>query len=481
MTQQHKRNNKKYCYSYLIIYLIILLLSSLLFWVSPIDYLIETFDTSFIFVSWTINILFIFNLFITYKRTKNILDFNNVFLLFLFLFCNGQTFLYSMGVLETDLTVFKVTTESEIVHAAIYFYFSMIFFQIGTLFTPTESSDKYLKNIDDPKLISAIKKTGFILMTVSIFPYLSQLFSKLKGSILYGYSYLYTSAQSTSSLTYLSKFFIPSLLLLLFVFKDKKRTHKLLLLFLFLLCGCNLIIGARGDALSIIVILIIFQNTFVKKYEGAKFVKVLFYICIIAFIIPVFLAFRTVENKNFNTLSTTLKEELFGEENFLIQTISELGYTVHSFVLTERAIPSIEPHRHGESYFASFMMIFPSFLFGGYSFANKAALDIWLQKIHNMSYGPGFSLTAETYYNFGWYGGMFATFFIGLFFSKIFNIQSKNNNKSILLKLLSLIFLFNSLLLVRFPFHSVPRNILYMFVIPYVLIMIDYGKIRREK
>ena len=475
-------NNKKNNYGYLLIYFLILLVSLLLIIAFPIDYLIENFDSSFIFVSWLVNIVFAFNLFITSKRTKNIMDFNNVFLLFLFLFCNGQTFLFSMGIPVEDLTVFKVVNNTEMVHATIYFYFSMIFFQIGTLFTPVNSSDVYLKKIDDSKLISSIKKVGFILMAVSFFPYISQLYTKLKGSILYGYSYLYNnSTQTTDSLSYLGKFFIPSLLMLLFVFKNKKRTNRLILLFLFVLCGCNLIIGVRGDALSIIVILIIFQNTFVKKYEGAKFAKVILYICLISFMIPLFLTFRTVENKNFDTLSTTLKEEMFGEENFLVQTISELGYTVHSFVLTERVVPSVSAHKYGESYFASVMMIVPSFIFGGYSFANKAALDIWLQKIHNMSYGPGFSLIAETYYNFGWYGGIISTFFLGLFFSKMFNINSKNKNKSILLKLLSLIFLYNSLLLVRFPFHSVPRNIFYMFLIPYVLIMIDYGKKRKEE
>ncbi len=162
--------------------------------------------------------------------------------------------------------------------------------------------------------------------------------------------------------------------------------------------------------------------------------------------------------------------------NPIIETISELGGSMNAWCLTYKVVPQMQDFKHGESYLASIMMILPDVIYGENSFTEKASLDTWLQNILNMSYGPGFNIFAETYYNFGWYGGVAFSIILGLFFGKIFNLQNKDIQKNELLKLLSLIFLFNSLEIARYPFHSTIRNIVYIYIFPYILINILYKK-----
>ena len=144
-------------------------------------------------------------------------------------------------------------------------------------------------------------------------------------------------------------------------------------------------------------------------------------------VIPIFKNFRLISNKSITSLMQTIKQSQ--EDNFIIETIEELGSTMYPYILTERAVPFKQDFKYGESYIASVLMLIPSQLLGGESFATKAALDTWLQDISSLSYGPGFSILAELYYNFGKIGPVMG-FFIGAFYSIIFNIKLKNEENA---------------------------------------------------
>lgn len=476
-----KERKKLMVNKFLLLNIIITIISLIFLNFTTIEELALNFDKNLFIIGWLINIYFVWSIYSIYKMKKHILDFSIVFLLFIFLFCNGQVFLYTLGVDIKQLSVLKISTEYEIIKATIYFYLSLIFYQNGALVCIKKSKNSEIKEVDY-LYKKAIKICAVMLIIASIFTYFSILIPRIKSSILYGYNYLYTNSTQYSGIYgYLSKMFIPSLLLLLYTFKDKKICFNSIIIVLLMLIICNLIIGTRGDALSILVILIIFYDSYKKKFEGKKIIKLGLIVLLIMLIIPVIASFRRSENKTSEGLIQNIKENITdSENNFLIKTISELGYTMHSFILTDQVVPEIIDYKHGESYIASILMLIPSQLLGGYSFAEKAALDTWLQNIHQMSYGPGYSIIAETYYNFGFYGGMCFTSILGYFFTKMFNLTSQNNNKKELLKILSLIFLYNSLIVVRFPFHSTPRNIFYMYIIPYFLINSIYTTLKKE-
>ena len=193
----------------------------------------------------------------------------------------------------------------------------------------------------------------------------------------------------------------------------------------------------------------------------------------ISILIPFIANYRS--NRDEGALSS-LNKVLNNDDNPIIQTINELGGTMNAWCLTDKAIPSLQNYGYGSSYISSVGMLIPSFMLGGLSFANYAALDIWLQNIWNMSYGPGFNIFAETYYNFGWYIGILFSFILGYVFGKIFNIKSKNKEKNGLLSILSVIFLYNVLLIPRLPFHNTLRNFIYMYVLIFIVINFIYQK-----
>ena len=465
----------------LIINVLILIISIIFASYTSIEKLSINYERNLFIIGWIINIYFILSIIMIYKQKGQILDNNIIFYFFIFIFCNGQVFLYTMGVDIEHLSVLNISTNVQVIKEIVYFYFSMLFYQIGVSLTINKDNTKP-EIINNKLYINAIKITAAIMLACSIFPFFYILIPRVKNSILYGYNYLYTNAIEYSGIFgYSAKLFIPSLLLLLYAYKEDKKYYCFFNIILILISVLDLIIGSRGDSLSILIILILFYNLYKKKFEGKKLVKLAIIGCFFLIIIPVIADFRGVEKKNIDSLINIVEENLFdSEENFVIKTISELGYTMHAYILTDMLVPTTVNYKYGESYISSFIMLIPSQLTFGYSFAEKAALDTWLQKSHKLSYGPGYSIIAETYYNFGYTGGMIFAIVLGMFYSYFLNLKSKDSNKNELLRLLSLIFLFNSLIAARFPFHSTPRNIFYMLVIPYLLVNIIYGNLKRK-
>lgn len=417
-----------------------------------------------------------------YKLSGKVLNYNNVFLFFLYLFTFGQVLLYSFGVPVKSLSIFRVTELSEIFWASSFVLRCFIFFQIGSLLpyykTNYSTSKDDLKCIDSTNsgIYASIRIIAILLFSVSIVPYFSWLFGRLSISISSGYGALYADQDSSSNiLSYLSKMLIPSVFLLIYSINNV-QLKRILKVALIIIAVINLIIGTRGDALTIIVILIVYNYSFEKKMSAKAFLKLSLVALAIMIIIPTVANFRSTTDKDFSGLSDSMNETLDGSgDNFVVKTVSELGYSLHPVILTRQIIPSRQDYRYGESYFSGLMMVLPSFLTGGYSFAPKAALDIWLQKTLDMPYGPGYSLFAEVYYNFGRGIGILFSLALGFFFSLMFNMH-KRDRYNCILPILTLIFLYNSIIIARFPMHMTIRNIVYMYIIPYFLIKIIYEK-----
>lgn len=428
-------------------------------------------------IAWTANIIYILYVAYSFYIQKEILSFDIIFMSFIFLFCNGQVLLYSLGInMEKSLVFYSNSTE-EIMRATVYFLLSFSLMGLGMLATlkEKEKEEEYVCTDDFNK---AIKNIAIILFVVSCGAYFYNLIPKLLVSITKGYSALYDVQEGTSTLAYIKNFFIPSMLLLLYVDRKDKKMRMVWTTLCLIIAGAGLILGGRGEAISIIVILTVYYNRYIKKIEGINLIKLLVLILIVSIIIPTVAAYRS--NRE-NGIKTVVLDVFNNDNSPVIQTVAELGATMNAWCLTDRAVPSLQDFKYGESYLASFGMVVPSVFLGGYSFANKAALDIWLQDIWDMSYGPGFNIFAETYYNFGWSGGIAFALVLGVFFGKMFNLRNKDKQRNELLKILSLVFLFNSLIIARFPFHSTIRNIFYMYILIYIMIILLYNyKIKRR-
>ena len=81
--------------------------------------------------------------------------------------------------------------------------------------------------------------------------------------------------------------------------------------------------------------------------------------------------------------------------------------------------------RYGESYLYSLTTIIPNLGFwDAHPGAIKAHLGNWLQDVLGLDYGPGFSMAAEAYINFGWFGILFMML-LGCFYGWLFSLISR--------------------------------------------------------
>lgn len=428
------------------------------------------------FIAWTANITYLMLFICIFYLKKDILESSIVFMTFIFLFCNGEVFLYSLGINMDSYIVFWDNTAEEIIRATMYFELSFLIMGEGIILALKEKNEEKVEVNNE--FNSAIRLIGSLLAIISAFPYFYKLIPTIITSLTSGYGSIYLNAQETSGLmSYITKFFVPSLILILYSYKNEKVKRNILFILILFIAGLNLLTGGRGEGLSIVVILLVFYNKYIKKFKGKSLIKLVAIVMLIIVLITIIYNTRSRAVELDESISTIIS----GESNPIVQTIAELGATMNAWCLTDKAVPDMEDFKYGESYLSSFMMIIPSTFLGGYSFAPKAALDIWLQDIWNLSYGPGFNIFAETYYNFGWYGGIAFALILGIFFGKMFNLKNKDKQKNELCKILSLIFLFNSLIIARFPFHSTIRNIFYMYILIYIMIILVYNyKMKRR-
>lgn len=457
-----KRNKSNIIYIFYFMYILII------FTITRFDFV----NSNLMMLAWICNVSYVIYVAFTIKLNGEWLNGNVIFMTFIFFFCFGQIFLYSIGVDTCESLVFVSNTKSEIIRASKYFLYSYLLFGLGLNFTVIKYD--YKCKIDS-KYNIAIKKVAYFIAITSGAVYFYLMIPKIFLAIRSGYGSLYeeNNISNLNLLGYYSSFFIPSLLLLFYAYKDNKKAIKIIISILIFISICLLIIGGRGTAISIFVIVLFIYGKYIRKY-GKKDIIVLFFIFIfISILIPFIANYRS--NRDEGALSS-LNKVLDNDDNPIIQTVNELGGTMNAWCLTDKAIPSLQNYGYGSSYISSVGMLIPSFMLGGLSFANYAALDIWLQNIWDMSYGPGFNIFAETYYNFGWHIGILFSFILGYVFGKFFNIKSKNKEKNGLLSILSVIFLYNVLLIPRLPFHNTLRNFFFMHVLIFLIINMVYKK-----
>ena len=108
---------------YLFITIIIAIISIFVSRFFKIEELSLKWEKNLLILGWITNILFFWNIYSVFKLKKDILNFNIIFLVFFFLFCNGQIFLYTLGVPVKQLSVLKISTGQEIIKEIVYFYF----------------------------------------------------------------------------------------------------------------------------------------------------------------------------------------------------------------------------------------------------------------------------------------------------------------------------------------------------------------------
>ena len=178
---------------------------------------------------------------------------------------------------------------------------------------------------------------------------------------------------------------------------------------------------------------------------------------------------------------------LFGVLESLIE---EMGFNFTSICFTKHFVPEVENYRYGLSYFYSIICLFPKSLdfTGAVSYSFNELPEIWLgNTLHNAygttyDFGVGFSVIAESYFNFGEFGWILV-----LIQSLIINWLIDDNeyyNNSLFGKYIQLVMLYS---LITYPrrsintlFKTIEYSIILVIIIIWILNNLKYKAYGRE-
>lgn len=362
------------------------------------------------------------------KRGNQFISPYIIFLLSLYVFSFGQSFLWAFD-LEFDRTLinFYGITIPEIFDAQVLTLIMLAFFHIGASFWMTKRNT-YANSLSiSVDYTPQLKRIGWLLFIVSAIPYASETIHDMVISMTKGYGAVFGEGKvGLDNLTsFISGYFIPSVICLFIVYKDYKVVRSFFLGILLLNVAAILITGGRSNAVILLSLLIIMYHYLVKQFTR-KWILVggvgaLLLLQVLAYVANV----RTERDRNVDFDGIKI------ESNAAVDAIAEMGGTMFCQIKTMELVPSYEPYRYGKSYLYSFTTLIPNFGFWAIHPAKKESnLGDWLTDALGLGYGTGFSMCAEAYANFGYFG-FIIFFFWGWFLASVFgkielSAQTKN-------------------------------------------------------
>lgn len=336
------------------------------------------------------------------------------------------------------------------------------------------------EKIGNSNLAKALLVVSLGMIFVSFFGHYYDLINKLIISLTEGYASLYDKNIANNSPFYniysnLKMFFWPGVFLLLIACKGNKKIFKGVLVIAAIDIILNFLIGTRSDALVILLAMFWFYTNEYKNFSAKGYIIVFIILIVLAHLVSTIAAFRILPDKS---ILLFIKEFFNLGNNAIVKTINEFGFNIFSLHHTMILIPKTDPYAFGYTYFAAVMAIIPSALMGGFSFSAKAALPDWLKTSLGMDYGPGFSILAESFYNFG-YMGIIMMFLIGILVGKA--VSNKfSGDKRIIKNGIIAILIYLNIFIARDTFLMVFRKIFYNIGIPLLLVVICYKIFTRD-
>lgn len=344
-----------------------------------------------------------------------------VFLLSFYLFQNGQLLLYSLGIKFNDFYLqYAIKYIKEI---SIFTSVSNVLVGLAAILT-TKPALKYQQKADSlskykRQEISRLGICGMLLASLVAIPLVVYKFTL----VLRGGYYLVRSFESTvpAVLTFIEYMFVPfSILTLLY---SSKKQYLFAQLVFFVWSIVTALCGDRTTGIAGLFIILYIGS--LKTPSKHKIKKSIFAIIGFAFIL-VFIRF-VFQFRSQNSFSSVSG----GTVEIITDNISEFGFSFFPLYMVMEIIPSKEPFFWGVGYLSAFVSgCLPSFLDPTGTIRSLERIahinGTWQDKyFSSFDFGFGYSLNAEAYSNFGWYG-LFAVFLICIV---IFFFLQRNNKK----------------------------------------------------
>ena len=350
------------------------------------------------------------------KRGNQLISPYVIFLITLYIFSFGQSFLWALGFeFERTLIGYKGIVISEVFEAQVLTLIMLAFFQIGASNIRTRRVTPESDSIIDTS--KRLKEIGWTIFVISILPYSIETYQNMVMSLSGGYGALYSGPAKIGISNWagiIADYCIPSLICLFIAYRQNKRVRYFITLFFIVNIIVILITGGRTFAVILLALIIVLYNYLVHKFSkkwlfiGA--IGGLFFLQLLSFIAEV----RVERDKSISVEAINL------EKNGAVDAIAEMGSSMFCLIKTMNLVPDYYDYRYGRSYAFAFTSLIPNLGFWDIHPAKKEAnLSDWLSDTLGLDYGTGFSMCAEAYANFG-YLCFIVFFFWGWFIANIF-------------------------------------------------------------
>lgn len=423
--------------------------------------------------------------------TKNTISLYIVYILTLYLFTYGQSLLIVFNLVYEEMNLINRLSVTELVNAQFFTLFSLTSFHLGALFMVkrTHHNDGELSNKSDTKdsvyMNRAIKYVGFILLVFSLPGFMFETINTLKTVIQGGYGALYNYHTDVVVIEGLfvrifsatSDYFIPALICLLIGYRSNKKVTNFIIIMMIVNVLNALYVGGRGKAVILLTSLVLIRYYCKGNDKNVNILKIGSISYLLVSFLTIVARLRNVSNKSIFDYFILFIDS-FSTENLFIITISEMGGTMFPLGAVMRIIPSSYSYFYGKSYIYAITAIIPNLGFWELHPAKIYSGGAqWLMDTLNLWSGPAFTLIADAYRNFGWYGFIVLIGF-GMFFGKIYlsiDKYSIYNNPRLLC--IVMIFFVSTLTSVRGDNLSIVRPLFYIVLPISFLIRIIYNSI----
>lgn len=274
-----------------------------------------------------------------------------------------------------------------------------------------------------------VERFGWFLGLVSVIPYIYVSSIQMAVISTVGYAAQYESSNAVPSwLAQFSEYFGVSLIMLLYSTygRNKSKVHRYVVYGLVVLYLYNeLQLGQRTPLILFLmaILFIVFRRKTIKSRQMVVGL-------ILIFVGMTFMRFITLVRDGTINGYADFSAYFADSDNIpAVDFLGDIGWNLFSLVQSMQLIPSRFEYADGTSYLISLTSIIPNLGFWDvHPAALYGALGDWLQKVLGISYGPGFTPVAESYYNFGWLG-IFVFILWGKFCVLLNNLYEEDRNE----------------------------------------------------
>ena len=375
--------------------------------------------------------VYIMILVLYYKKNRTIITPYIAIFLFMVLFHAGQL-IVNVYAGEMYLPVIDDFNKNSLVTASIYSLMCIQIFDLsynvsGMTFSKRESDAK--SSAEYLNFAYSVSILLLIILTPIIF---ADTFSMMVYSLKYGYMSLYSydgeGYSQSAVMPYLRNFFVIIGILNITSASYHKKKAMIPMFLLFTYSFMMFVTGFRSGLLSVLLPLVFIYVNNIRNNQKGDIIKI-GAIVVGLMVASVFMSYYRLQGSETGGFAEALT--YIRENNPITQTFIEMGNSLKPMMYCVEIFNTGEQFKLGQSYLSSVFLLIPNVfnILGDVHPASQgASLAQWLMEAKNLNHGPGFSIIAESYYNFGKYGCLIFVIW-GMFVSIIFGNSKQQNEE----------------------------------------------------